>query len=70
MLFASDVDSTEPLIDGSNSVLSFENSLELGGEGPEMVVINSGTFQMGCLQEDDCREEELPVRKGNVTKFA
>lgn len=66
----SDVDTTEPLIDGSNSALSFKDSLESGGKGPEMVVINSGTFHMGCLKDDDCRDEELPVREVSVNKFA
>ncbi|MXZ43362.1 MAG: SUMF1/EgtB/PvdO family nonheme iron enzyme [Gammaproteobacteria bacterium] len=70
ILFVSDVDTTEPIVDGSNGVSSFRDSLESGGEGPEMVVISSGTFQMGCLKDDDCRDEELPVREVRVTKFA
>lgn len=35
-----------------------------------MVVISTGTFQMGCLEEEDCRDEELPVREVSVAKFA
>ena len=69
-LFVIDVDTTEPIIDGSNSALSFKDSLESGGEGPEMVIVRGGTFQMGCLKDDDCRDEELPVRDVSVAKFA
>jgi formylglycine-generating enzyme required for sulfatase activity len=30
---------------------------------PEMVLIDGGSFDMGCLQEQGCAEDELPVRK-------
>ncbi|MYD46365.1 MAG: formylglycine-generating enzyme family protein [Gammaproteobacteria bacterium] len=41
-----------------------------GGEGPEMVVINSGILQTGCLTVDDYRDEELTVLEVSVVKFA
>ena len=40
----------------------FRDSLQSGGEGPEMVVIPAGRFRMGCLSNDDaCFSDEKPV---------
>ena len=44
--------------------------MESGGDGPEMVIVDGGTFHMGCQTEDDCRDEELPVHEVKVAKFA
>lgn len=35
-----------------------------------MVVVPAGTFLMGCLAEEDCRDEKLPEHEVNVAKFA
>ena len=40
---------------------SFADELSSGGEGPEMVAIPAGRFQMGCVLGNDCHEGELPV---------
>ncbi len=39
----------------------FADALASGGEGPEMVVIPAGRFRMGCVSDQNCRDEELPV---------
>ena len=39
----------------------FTDELASGGQGPEMVVIPTGTFLMGCVSGQNCRDEELPV---------
>ena len=40
---------------------TFADDLNSGGESPEMVVIPSGRFRMGCLNNDgDCNEGEKP----------
>ena len=42
---------------------TFRDSLGLGGEGPEMVVVPAGRFRMGCLSNDEeCSDDERPVR--------
>ena len=41
----------------------FSDPLASGGEGPEMVIVPAGTFQMGCLQRSGCSRDELPVRE-------
>ena len=60
----------EPAADQSPSETVFRDSLESGGHGPEMVVVPAGTFRMGCMEEDDCPETELPVHEVRVSKFA
>ena len=38
---------------------------------PEMVLIPSGTFRMGCLSgDDDCYGDELPVHEVSIQSFA
>ncbi len=37
---------------------------------PEMVVIPSGSFQMGCVSGIDCYEEEKPVHEVKIDSFA
>ena len=38
---------------------------------PEMVLIPSGSFRMGCLSsDDDCYEDELPVHEVSIQSFA
>ena len=45
----------------------FADALTSGGEGPEMVVIPAGTFQMGCLSGDsDCYYNEKPVHEVSI----
>jgi len=70
LLFVSHLYTTESTTNGNESDSTFQDSLESGGLGPEMVVIRGGTFQMGCLEDEDCRDEELPVREVSVAKFA
>ena len=42
---------------------SFTDELSSGGEGPEMVVIPAGRFQMGCVSGRECFDEEYPVHE-------
>ena len=42
---------------------TFRDTLSTGGEGPEMVVILAGSFHMGCVSEQSCEGDELPVRE-------
>ena len=37
---------------------------------PEMVMLEGGTFRMGCLEGQDCGNTELPVREVTVKGFA
>ena len=39
-------------------------------ECPEMVVVPAGTFRMGCVSGQDCRDDELPVHEVRVPSFA
>ena len=49
----------------------FSDPLAAGGEGPEMVIVPAGTFQMGCLQRSGCSRDELPVREVAISgRFA
>ena len=45
---------------------TFREALRSGGEAPEMVVIPSGRFRMGCLSNDDCYDHEKPVREVTI----
>ena len=38
----------------------FSDPLATGGQGPEMVVVQAGTFRMGCLAVSGCSSDELP----------
>ena len=50
---------------------TFRDALSSGGHGPEMVVIPSGSFRMGCLNDDgDCTVNESPVHTVRVPRFA
>ena len=40
---------------------SFSDTLNSGGQGPEMVVIPAGRFRMGCVSGLACIDDELPV---------
>ena len=42
---------------------SFRDTLNSGGEGPEMVVIPAGRFRMGCVSGLDCDDDEQPVHE-------
>ena len=37
---------------------------------PEMVVIPGGSFQMGCVSGQDCRDNEKPVHEVKIDSFA
>ena len=41
----------------------FADALATGGEGPELVVIPAGRFQMGCVSGQDCDNDEFPVHE-------
>ena len=41
----------------------FSDLLASGEEGPVMVVVPAGTFQMGCVEGRGCFRDELPVRE-------
>ena len=45
---------------------TFREALRSGGEAPEMVVIPSGRFRMGCLSNADCYDHEKPVREVTI----
>ena len=45
---------------------TFREALSSGGAAPEMVVIPSGRFRMGCLSNDDCYDHEKPVREVTI----
>ncbi len=45
----------------------FADALASGGNGPVMVVVPAGTFQMGCLRGASCDREELPVREVTIS---
>ena len=42
---------------------TFRDTLRSGTEGPEMVVIPAGSFQMGCVSDQDCGDTEKPVHE-------
>ena len=48
---------------------TFRERLSSGGEGPQMVVIPAGSFQMGCLSNDaDCRDWQKPVHRVTIPR--
>ena len=52
----------EPTLEAQRPGDRFRDGLAGGGEGPEMVVIPSGEFRMGCLNDGgDCDDDEKPA---------
>lgn len=49
---------------------TFFDVLRSGGQGPEMVVIPSGRFRMGCVSGRNCADNEKPVHDVQVESFA
>ena len=43
---------------------------EIAAAVPEMVVIPTGVFRMGCLMRRGCEKDEEPVREVRITSFA
>ncbi len=49
----------------------FSDALASGGEGPVMVAVPAGNFQMGCVERRGCSRDEFPVHEVAVTdRFA
>lgn len=48
----------------------FRETLHDGGLSPTMVVIPGGEFDMGCLTDSGCYEDETPSHKVSLKKFA
>ncbi|MCY3885567.1 MAG: formylglycine-generating enzyme family protein [Gammaproteobacteria bacterium] len=61
---------SEPVLNQTQADTTIRDPLKSGGNGPEMVVIPAGTFLMGCMEENDCPENALPVHEVSITKFA
>jgi formylglycine-generating enzyme required for sulfatase activity len=49
---------------------AFRDTLKDGSQGPEMIPIQGGTFQMGCVSGKTCQSDELPVHEVQVRPFA
>lgn len=47
---------------------SFSDALKDGGQGPEMVVIPAGSFEMGCVSGQECYEDEMPVHTVTIAR--
>ena len=47
---------------------TFADELSGGGLAPEMVVIPPGSFHMGCISGQQCREREFPVRAVTIPR--
>ena len=60
----------EPSVNQTQSDTAIRDSLESGGYGPEMVVVPAGIFRMGCIEEEDCPENALPVHEVSIVRFA
>ena len=52
--------SPEPVFQAGQT---FSDALSSGGQGPEMVVIPSGRFRMGCISGQYCIDDEFPVHE-------
>ena len=48
----------------------FRDTLQTGGLGPNMVVIEGGSFQMGCVSQQSCFSFERPIHQVRVAEFA
>lgn len=50
----------------------FNDELSYGGQGPDMVVLPAGHFQMGCVMDDGkCTAEQMPTHEVEIyTEFA
>src|SRR4030095_7332043 len=55
-----EADGAKSSIQAPSSAKLIRDRLKSGGEGPVMVVIAAGSFQMGCVQGRD--KDALPVR--------
>lgn len=53
---------------GQEAGATFSDALEKGGQGPEMVVIPAGSFEMGCVSGEECYEDEMPVRTVTIAR--
>ena len=47
---------------------TFSDALEAGGQGPEMVVVPAGSFEMGCVSGEACYEDEMPVHAVTIAR--
>ena len=47
---------------------TFADALESGGQGPEMVVVPAGSFEMGCVSGEECYDDELPVHTVTISQ--
>ena len=47
---------------------TFSDTLNSGGQGPEMVVIPPGRFRMGCVSGQGCSDDELPVHDVTIAQ--
>ncbi len=47
---------------------TFRDSLRSGGSGPELVVIPAGSFRMGCVSGQNCRDDEKPVHEVTIPR--
>lgn len=45
---------------------TFSDTLNSGGQGPEMVVIPAGRFRMGCVSGQNCEDDEFPVHEVSI----
>ena len=61
-LFMAGQVSAQPLKPGD----TFSDTLRGGGQGPEMVIIPAGSFQMGCVSGLDCGDDEKPVHEVTI----
>lgn len=59
-----------PKVPSAPALRRFRVELRSGGQGPEMVVLQVGTFEMGCVSDKDCQDDELPVHQVTVPSFA
>lgn len=59
------------MAEGTDPTLPPEPCMSLPGQGPEMVLIEGGTFRMGSLEGDDeADDDERPAHQVNVRPFA
>ena len=47
---------------------SFADPLDVGGFGPELVIVPGGAFRMGCVSGVACRESERPAREVRIAR--